>query len=50
MDSHRTKSAGDAGWLRVGMPGQAGNRYGRLGSTGQRGRRRAGRPTLPNRM
>ncbi|RQS64775.1 hypothetical protein DID98_01585 [Burkholderia sp. Bp8984] len=40
MDSHRTHSAGDAGWLRVGMPGQAGNRYGRLGPIGQRGRRR----------
>ncbi|ARF88104.1 hypothetical protein BURCENBC7_AP2909 [Burkholderia cenocepacia BC7] len=50
MDSHRTHSAGDAGWLRVGMPGQAGNRYGRLGSTGQCGRRRAGRPALSNRM
>lgn len=40
MDSHRTHSAGDAGWLRVGMPNRAGNRYGRLGPIEQRGRRR----------
>ncbi|RQS36456.1 hypothetical protein DIE03_04740 [Burkholderia sp. Bp8992] len=40
MDSHRRYSAGAAGWLRVGTPGQAGNRYGRLGPIEHRGRRR----------